>query len=348
MADDEGRVFLRGISSDQYGLSEQRRRQRSAPRVRRAGTVTDDATIAHSGDSDEGLSRTWWMLGPGDEPFLTQTLHVHFVELLPGGSNHGHGHQNEATFYILEGRGHEIHDGISYDWEKDDFVIVHNDSVHRHFNASTTERALALVIKAKATWMLLGLVQQGRSKSLEHPERYEPARDWSALWTPGQTEKRKVVRSRDTKWEETRDGRVRVISSPEMSDVRTTSVDLYEQEILSGQRSAKHWHMADEVVYVLRGRGESLHWDVEAEIGERYDARIAKEPSRWEFAAGDLLYVPQNTVHEHRAVGDEPLRMLVAQNRLFKLLGYDSVVYLDEAAPSERRPLIARSSAPSR
>src|SRR5919201_1237332 len=179
MADDEGRVFLRGISSEQYGL----------------------------------------------------------VELLPGGSNHGHGHQNEATFYILEGRGHEIHDGKRYDWEKDDFVIVHNDSVHRHFNDSKSERALALVIKAKATWMLLGLIQQGRSKPLEGGERYEPARAWSALWTPGQTEKRKVVRKSETKWGSTRDGRIRIISSPDTKDVRATSVDLYEQEIAPGGRS---------------------------------------------------------------------------------------------------------------
>ena len=141
---EDGRVFLKGIASEVYGLGEYLRRQRTAPRVRKAGTVVDDASVAHSGDSSE--SRTWWMLGPGDEQFLTQTIQIHFVELFPGGSNHGHGHQNEALFYILEGRGYEIHDGKRYDWDKDDFVVVHTDSVHRHFNASKTERALAIVI----------------------------------------------------------------------------------------------------------------------------------------------------------------------------------------------------------
>src|SRR5262245_49914021 len=100
---EDERTFLRGIGSETYGLDEFRRRQRSVPRVRRAGTVTDDASVGHSGDSDEGKSRTWWVLGPGDEPFLTQSLQMHFVELKPGGTNHGHGHQNEAQFYILEG-----------------------------------------------------------------------------------------------------------------------------------------------------------------------------------------------------------------------------------------------------
>lgn len=345
MPDEEGRIFLRGITSEGYGLSEFRRRQRSAPRVRRAGTVTDDASVGHSGDSDEGLSKTWWMLGPGDDPFLTQTLQVHFVELKPGGSNHGHGHQNEATFYILEGTGYEMHDGKRYDWEKDDFVIVHTDSVHRHFNASKAERALALVIKAKTTWMMLGLIQQGRSKPFEDGDRFEPAREWSALWTPGAAEKKKVVKKSDTRWENTPDGLVRIISSPDRTDVRTNSVDIYEQDIAS--LSARHWHMADEVVYVLSGEGESRQWDVEAEIGDRYRARIAKEPSRWKFGAGDLIYVPQNTVHQHVNTGREPLRVLVAQNRLFKLLGYDSVVYVDRARESDRETM-ARSSAPSR
>jgi quercetin dioxygenase-like cupin family protein len=160
LADEEGRVFLRGISSAQYGLSEFRRRQRSAPRVRRAGTVTDDATVGHSGDSDEGLSRTWWVLGPGDEPFLTQTLQVHFVELTPGGSNHGHGHQNEATFYILEGKGYEIHDGVRYDWKAGDVAIVHNNCVHQHFNAAKDKPARALVIKTKPMYMFMNMLFQ--------------------------------------------------------------------------------------------------------------------------------------------------------------------------------------------
>ena len=53
--------------------------------------------------------------------------------------------------------------------------------------------------------------------------------------------------------------------------------------------------MADEVPYVLDGEGYSLHWEVQAEIAERYYARIAKEPTRHEISKGDTLYVPQNT-----------------------------------------------------
>ena len=334
MAEGEGRVFLRGLSSETYGLGEFRRRQRAADRVRRAGTVVDDASVGHSGDSDQ--SHTSWMLGPGDDPFLTQTLQVHFVELEPGGANHGHGHQNEACFYILEGKGYEIHDGVRYDWEQDDFAIVHTDCVHKHYNADPDVRALALVMKAKCTWMAMGLWQQGRSGPFS-AEGYGPRQDWSMLWTPGATQQKKVVKTSDTKWEDTRDGHVRIISSRDRTDVRTNSVDVYQQQVAPGGTSAKHWHMADEAVYVMKGKGHSLHWDVEAEIADKYYARVQEKPSRWEVSAGDLLYVPQNTVHQHVNDGDEPLLFISAQNRVFKQLGYDNVVYLEDASTGRRK-----------
>ena len=334
MAEGEGRVFLRGLTSETYGLGEFRRHQRAADRVRRAGTVVDDASVGHSGDSDQ--SRTSWMLGPGDDPFLTQTLQVHFVELLPGGANHGHGHQNEACFYILEGSGYEIHDGVRYEWEQDDFAIVHTDCVHKHFNAKKDVRALALVMKAKTNWMAMGLWQQGRSGPFDK-QGYGPRQDWSQLWTPGAAQKRKVVKKSETRWEDTRDGRVRIISSPDTTDVRTNSVDVYQQEVGPGGKTAKHWHMADEAVYVQKGKGHSLHWDVEAEIADKYYARIAEKPSRWDFTSGDLVYIPQNTVHQHVNDGDEPLLFISAQNRLFKQLGYDNVAYLEDAVAGKQK-----------
>jgi quercetin dioxygenase-like cupin family protein len=336
----KGRVFLRGMTSEQYGLSEFRQAQLDAPRVRGDDVVVDDAQVGHSGDSEH--SRTWWRIGPGDEPFLTQNIQVHFVELPPGQSNHGHGHQNEAVFYILEGRGYEIHDDKRYDWEKGDLVVVHTDSVHRHFNASEDERAVALVMKAKSTWMYFGLIQQGRSGPVENEERFGPREDWSRIWEPGVEDRKKVVKPEDTAWETTRDGRIRVLCSKDRNDVRVFSVDVYEQEIPAGSRSGKHWHMADEVLYVVSGNGYSLHWEVEAEIAEKYYARVAKEPTRHEFTAGDTLYVPQNTIHQHfNASDDEPLVLVSVQNRLIKYLGYDKVVHLEDAPEYGREAEVA-------
>jgi quercetin dioxygenase-like cupin family protein len=326
----KGRVFVRGLTSETYGLGQFRQEQLAAPRVRDDSVVVDTGdNAAHSGDSAQ--SRTWWRIGPGDDPFLTQTVQVHFVELPPESSNNGHGHQNEAAFYILEGRGYEIHDDQRYDWKAGDLVFVHTDSVHRHFNPYN-ERAVALVMKAKCTWMFMGLIQQGRSGPINRPEEFGEREDWSRIWTPGVLDRKKVITSEDGVWETTEMGHMRVINSKEQTDQRQFSVDVYEVTVPAGSRSGKYWKMADEIIYVLDGEGYSLHWEVEAEIAEKYYARVAKEPTRHEFKTGDTLYIPQNTIAQHFAADGSPLHLLSVQNRVFKYLGYDMVHFV-EAAP---------------
>ncbi|HUY23803.1 MAG TPA: cupin domain-containing protein [Candidatus Saccharimonadales bacterium] len=332
-----GRVFLRGITSESYGLKAVRKQQLDAPRVRDSAVVVADATVGQSGDSEQSTGNVW-KIGPGDEPFLTQALQVQFLTFPPQSSNQGHGHQNEAAFYILEGRGYEIHDGQRYDWSKGDLVLVHTDSVHRHFNPYD-ERAVVMIIKAKSAWMYLGLIQQGRSGPVDHDDRFGPRVEWSQLWSAGVVARRKVVKPEDTVWATTPLGRVRVLSSPETPDVRTFSIDVFELEVPAGGHSGKRWQMADEVLYVLSGSGYSLHWEVEAEIADKYYARIALEPTRHEFKTGDTVYVPQNTVAQHFASDGSPLLLLSGQNRMFKTLGYDRVVYLDSSPVTERNAL---------
>jgi mannose-6-phosphate isomerase-like protein (cupin superfamily) len=337
----KGRVFVRGLTSETYGLNDFRQQQLAVERVRNASVVVDDAKVGHSGDSEK--SKTWWRIGPGDEDFLTQTVQVHFVELPPQSSNHGHGHQNEAAFYILEGAGYEIHDDQRYDWKKDDLVYVHTDSVHRHFNPYD-EKAVALVVKAKCTWMFMGLIQQGRSGPVERGAEFGPREDWSRIWTEGVLDRKKVVGREDTEWTDTPLGRVRTIASADKTDGRIFSIDAFELEVPEGGRSGKYWKMADEVFYVLEGGGYALQWEVEAEIAEKFYARVALEPKRFEITQGDTLYVPQNHVCQLFAADGAPLRVFSAQNRIFKHLGYDAVHYF-ELASAERDDLVLADTA---
>jgi hypothetical protein len=125
-----------------------------------------------------------------------------------------------------------------------------------------------------------------------------------------------VVTPADTAWERNPLGRVRILPSPEREDVRTFSVDVFELSIPAGSRP-------------------------EAEIAERYYARIAKEPTRHDFEQGDILYVPQNTVAQYFAANGTPLLLLSGQNRMFKMLGYDKTVFLENAPEydgSSRQP----------
>jgi hypothetical protein len=120
---------------------------------------------------------------PGREDFLTQTIQVHFANSAAVVQPRTRPPERSG---VLHSRGprYEIHDDQRYDWSKDDLVYVHTDSVHRHFNPYD-EKALALVVKAKCTWMFMGLIQQGRSGPVENEEKFGPREEWAKIWTPG-------------------------------------------------------------------------------------------------------------------------------------------------------------------
>jgi len=144
----EDRVFLRGIAGP-YNLGAELTRLRNMPRVIKG-------TELKFQDGPQSFSKHF--IEPVDG--LTQTLHIHLEEYAPGGRTQKHGHVNEAAFYILDGTGYEIHDGIRYDWDAGDVAIVHNNCVHQHFNKDPAKPARALVIKPKPMMMFMNLLFQ--------------------------------------------------------------------------------------------------------------------------------------------------------------------------------------------
>ena len=115
------RVFVRGIQGT-YNLKTELARLRAMPRVRKGTEIKFN-------DGPQAFSRHY--VEPKDG--ITQTFHLHLEEYGPGGRSQKHGHVNEAAFYILDGDGYEIHDGIRYDWTAGDIAIVHNNCVHQQF-----------------------------------------------------------------------------------------------------------------------------------------------------------------------------------------------------------------------
>jgi gentisate 1,2-dioxygenase len=133
---------------------------RAMPRVRKGKDIKFN-------DGPQAFSRHY--VEPKDG--ITQTFHMHLEEYGPGGRSQKHGHVNEAAFYILDGTGYEIHDGIRYDWKAGDVAIVHNNCVHQHFNASDQRPARALVIKTKPMYMFMNMLFQHQVE----PRPSEPA-----------------------------------------------------------------------------------------------------------------------------------------------------------------------------
>jgi len=54
-------------------------------------------------------------------PILSLSARLQILQ--PGARSGNHRHFVEALFYILEGKGYEIHDGIRYDWEAGDLIV---------------------------------------------------------------------------------------------------------------------------------------------------------------------------------------------------------------------------------
>ncbi len=99
---------------------------------------------------------------------VTQAIECHVDVYAPGGHSQKHGHMNSAVFYILKGQGHDIHDGVRYDWKAGDACVVQNACVHEHLNTESDEEAVVLVFKAKPLFLFMHLLFQ---KMVHYPPK---------------------------------------------------------------------------------------------------------------------------------------------------------------------------------
>jgi gentisate 1,2-dioxygenase len=110
------------------------------------------------------------------------------------------------------------------------------------------------------------------------------------------------------------------------------TVDAYMQIIPPGSRSGKHRHLAEECLYVLEGRGYDLHQDCDVEITDTYHWKPQAEVKRFEWEAGDIIYIPPNTIHQHfNADPKQPVRLISAINRVFKKCGLNDLEQIEDA-----------------
>ena len=122
------------------------------------------------------------------------------------------------------------------------------------------------------------------------------------------------------------------------------TVDACMQIIPPSSRSGKHRHLAEECLYVLEGRGYDLHQDCDVEITDDYHWRPQEEIKRFEWQAGDVIYVPPNTIHQHfNADPDKPVRLISAINRIFKHCGLNDLEQIEDAP--EYKPGVKLTSA---
>jgi mannose-6-phosphate isomerase-like protein (cupin superfamily) len=143
--------------------------------------------------------------------------------------------------------------------------------------------------------------------------------------------RRKVLHPADMPWEMSRQGLLKHLINADLN-TRMETVDAYMQIIPGGSRSGKHRHLAEECLYVLEGRGYDLHQDCDVEITDTYHWTPRPEVQRFEWAAGDVIYVPPNTIHQHHnADPARPARLISATNRVYRYCGLDDLEQLEDA-----------------
>jgi len=89
-----------------------------------------------------------------------QSIETHIEAYGPGAFGQKHGHLNSAVFFVLKGRGYDIHDGRRIDWKAGDIMIVETGCVHQHFNDDPENEAVLLVFKAKPLFLFMHLLFQ--------------------------------------------------------------------------------------------------------------------------------------------------------------------------------------------
>lgn len=143
--------------------------------------------------------------------------------------------------------------------------------------------------------------------------------------------RKKIITPAEMPWEMSRQGILKHLLNEQLN-TRMETVDAYMQIIPPGSRSGRHRHLAEECLYVLEGRGYDLHQDCVVEITDDFHWKPQDEVQRFEWEAGDIIYVPPNTIHQHfNGDPDRPARLISSTNRIFKQCGLNDLEQIEVA-----------------
>lgn len=289
--------------------------------------------------------------------------------LLPGGKNGGHRHFNEAIFYIVEGQGFEIHDGIRYAWEAGDIMCVPTYCVHQHFNHSTDKPA-RMFFSVPFVFELLGISkveQVGLHPDYEIPAGAAITRDdqgqivgyraagglelklgTDLLYQQKMEDRRAIGQivgepknkydlflntlGQQTRW---RQSVPHVIKGKEIpfQDTRMGKI-----KYLLSPYDPSPLLLYDCFIQEIPPGGRSgKHRHLSEEVhkilsGRGYDMQDGK---RYDWSAEDIVAIPVNTVHQHfNADPHRPTTFVAFQSRLYHYLGHGGFEHLEDAPKS--------------
>jgi mannose-6-phosphate isomerase-like protein (cupin superfamily) len=271
------------------------------------------------------------------------TLGIHLSEVAPGGEKKGHRHLDEATFYIVAGRGWtELRQSDDLpdqrvDWEAGDVVVIPSNAWHKHYNADAERPALQLAFK---NTRLLRKLFHSRDfvyqNDFRFHDRYDDQPDY---WTSREPGNHGKIRANLIKQV------VHESLEPDPAAGERVSIRRYAMGghrmldhalIEIGQEGwvAEHRHLAEEAMLILQGEGRT---ELRSDNGQT---------ASFSWATGDLVASPFHVWRRHEQVGTVPARYLLVRNNFIeRALGIKGNLSFDSKLP-ERFPEVIEADRP--
>ena len=272
-----------------------------------------------------------------DELSGNTTLGVHLSQIKPAGSKRGHRHVDEASIYIITGKGwSELKQADDkqvqrVEWQAGDILSIPANAWHQHFNADQENPSLQLAFKnTRLLRKLFGSRDFVYDSDARLFERYADENDY---WT------RRDVRDdgaivtnvlHDLVNEPLKDAPAagRFVSSQRYVMGGHRMLDTWIVEVLRRGHTRAVAPLAEEAWYVLAGRGRTVLWNDQGQ----------ETTFRWR--TGDLICPPLGVSRQHLTEGHDPARFLVVRNNFLPLALGESQGLLETTVPDRFPDLI--------
>lgn len=344
-----------------WRLSDERRKKAAMPRVLKPG----DTPWAMNA---QAFARMWIGADPKD---MLARVPIHTMsiteQIIPPSAKSGrHRHVREAIFYIMEGRGYEIHDGKRYDWETGDIMTVPSYCDHQHFNTDPVNSAhFFFSVSPIVDIMGVHWVEQIELKDgYRIPEGAEPIYDTERqLMGYRNQEGREFRLGFDNNIQQLIDARKsHLIHVEKPRDGYEEYMKLLEEEV-NWRQSVPHVVKSKDVPWentrmgrmkflvtpkthcglktydaflqeIPPGGRSGKHCHVAEEVhkileGSGYDIQNGV---KYDWEAEDMVAIPPNTVHQHfNADRHKPVRFVAFQSRWYHHMGHGGIEHLEDA-----------------
>jgi quercetin dioxygenase-like cupin family protein len=299
-------------------------------------------------------------------PLYSLSARLQVIE--PGRKSGMHRHYHEALFYILEGQGHETHDGKTHQWGPGDLMIVPPYCVHQHV-CDEGPAKIFYILGGVYTELGIGTVEQielhGDFRLPEGAKQLYDQR--GTLVGYRRADGQNILFQEYAIGKDVMERRIHASGDPPThaaTDPYEHYVRLYEEEthwrltvphIIHPQEQEWHdtrqghikWFIHPQMVTGLRGYeaylqelppggwsgkhthvGEEVHYIIE---GHGYEVIDGK---RWDWEAGDVVAIPVCSTHQSfNADPAAPARFLAARQRLYEYYSYGGVEHHEDASP---------------